>query len=81
MVSDALRAAADFKQMEADTMRQLSPVGVVMGWEIIADTRERLAVARSSVLAYLLAARAEASEEERRELDAALNTVKRPQGL
>lgn len=76
MVRDALQFAAEFREIEKNTKEQLAPVGVVLGWEAIADAQERLAAGRFWVLAYLTAAKSKATKAERRELDAVIKSFK-----
>lgn len=77
-VEDALQAARNFQEIEKHTKEQLSPCGVIMGWETLADIRERLESGRFRVVRYLIEARKEASAEEAAEIEAVLQLLKMP---
>lgn len=75
MVKSALSLAAAYKQAEADTMAALTPGGVLLSAEAVADAKERLAFWRGAVVSMLINAQEEATEAERRELSAAVLLV------
>ena len=75
MVKSALSLAAAYKRAEVNAMEQIAFHGVPVSMEVIADQKERLAFWRGAVVSLLITAQAEATEEEQRELSAAVLLV------
>lgn len=72
MVQNALELAKTYRMMEVQTMEQIGFYGVPISAEAAADAKERLCYWRAWVCSFIVAAKREATEEEAKELSAAL---------